>query len=139
MRAACQSCLRRAGISAHWRAMEIVTTKEERTWSMVAHLSAFIGHFIPFGHIIGPLVIWILKKDQMPLVDDQGKEALNFQIAVTIYAAILIALCFTIVGIVLAIPLGFVLWFFDIIVVIIAAVKANEGVRYRYPMSIRFI
>ncbi len=119
--------------------MEIVTTKEERTWSMVAHLSAFIGHFIPFGHIIGPLVIWILKKDQMPLVDDQGKEALNFQIAVTIYAAILIALCFTIVGIVLAIPLGFVLWFFDIIVVIIAAVKANEGVRYRYPMSIRFI
>ena len=109
--------------------------KEERTWAMVAHLSAFIGHFVPFGHIIGPLVIWILKKDQFPLVDDQGKEAINFQITITLYFIGAGLLCFLIIGF----PLLLGLWIFDLIVIIIAAVKANDGERYRYPASIRFI
>ena len=46
--------------------MDGVTTKEERLWAMIAHLSAFSGHFIPFGHVLGPLVVWILKKDELP-------------------------------------------------------------------------
>jgi uncharacterized Tic20 family protein len=111
------------------------TTKEERTWAMFAHLSTFAGHFIPFGHIIGPLVIWMIKKDELPLVNDQGKEALNFQITMT-FAFIVAALSLFIV-------VGFVLlpavWLFDVIVTIIAAVKANEGVAYRYPLCLRLV
>ncbi len=102
---------------------------------MFAHLSSFAGHFIPFGHIGGPLLIWMLKKDSMPLVADQGKEALNFQITMT--------LAFIIAAVSLFVLIGFVLlpavWLFDVIVTIIAAVKANEGVAYRYPLCLRFV
>ncbi|KAB2646645.1 MAG: DUF4870 domain-containing protein [Verrucomicrobia bacterium] len=111
------------------------TPAEERTWAMFAHLSSFAGHFIPFGHIGGPLLIWMLKKDSMPLVADQGKEALNFQITMT--------LAFIIAAVSLFVLIGFVLlpavWLFDVIVTIIAAVKANEGVAYRYPLCLRFV
>jgi uncharacterized Tic20 family protein len=102
---------------------------------MFAHLSAFSGHFIPFGHVVGPLIIWCVKKDEMPFVNDQGKEALNFQITMTL--ALIVA------GISLLVLVGVVLlpavWLFDVIVTIIAAVKANEGVPYRYPLTLRFI
>jgi uncharacterized Tic20 family protein len=110
-------------------------TKDERNWAMFAHLSTFSGHVVPFGHIAGPLVIWCLKKDEMPFVNNQGKEALNFQITVTLYFIISAVLCFVLIGFVL---LG-VVWLFDVIVTIVAAVKANEGVPFRYPLSIRFI
>ena len=102
---------------------------------MAAHLSAFVGHFIPFGHIIGPLVVWVWKKDELPLVNDQGKEALNFQIAMTIYFAIAGVLCFAFVGL-LMLP---VLWLFDVIVVVLATVRSNEGLPYRYPFTIRLV
>ncbi|MEA3188395.1 MAG: uncharacterized protein QOD99_2225 [Chthoniobacter sp.] len=112
------------------------TVKEERMWAMLAHLSAFLGHFLPgIGNIVAPLVIWILKKDEFPLVDDQGKEALNFQISMTIYYLIAGALCFVLIGIPILIGLGI----FNLIIIIVAAVKANDGVRYRYPFTIRFI
>jgi len=109
--------------------------KEARNWAMFAHLSSFAGHVIPFGHIGGPLLIWLLKKDEMPLVDDQGKEALNFQITMTIAFIVSAILIFVLIGFVLI----FAVWLFDVIVTIIAAVKANEGVAYRYPLCIRFI
>src|SRR5882762_7759156 len=100
------------------------SNKEERNWAMIAHLSSFAGHFFPFANIGGPLLVWMLKKDAMPFVDDQGKEALNFQITMTIA---LIISAFS-----LLILVGFVLlpavYLFDIVVTIIAAVKANEGV-----------
>ena len=109
--------------------------KDARDWAMFAHLSTFAGHFIPFGHLAGPLIIWCLKKDEMPFVNDQGKEALNFQITMT--------LAFIVAGISILILVGIALlpavWLFDVIVTIIAAVKANEGVAYRYPCSIRFV
>ena len=66
----------------------------ERTFAMLCHLSALIGFFIPFGHIIGPLIIWLIKKDTSKLVDDQGRESLNFQISLTIYIFILTILAF---------------------------------------------
>jgi len=110
-------------------------SKDERNWAMFAHLSTFAGHVIPFGHVAGPLIIWSLKKDEMPFVRDQGKEAINFQITMTL--ALIIA------GLSILILVGFVLfpavWLFDVIVTVIAAVKASEGVAYRYPLSIRFI
>jgi len=109
---------------------------EEYTWGMACHLSAlaaFIG--IPFGHILGPLVVWLIKRDQFPFVDAQGKEALNFQISMTIYAIVAFILCFVLIGIPLLIAIGIL----DLILVIVAAVKASTGQSYRYPLAIRFI
>jgi uncharacterized protein len=113
----------------------VAGSSEERTWAMAAHLSAFVGHFIPFGHIFGPMVVWILKKDQFPLVNDQGKEAMNAQISFTLYFFIAGLLCFVLIGF----PLLVALWVWDIVVVILAAIKANEGQPYRYPYILRFI
>jgi hypothetical protein len=111
------------------------TTKDERTWAMLCHLSTLAGFVIPFGNIAGPLVIWSIKKDAFPLVEDQGKEALNFQISMTIYVIASIILIFLLVGIPLLIGLGL----FDLIVTVIAAINANDGVKYRYPLCIRFV
>jgi hypothetical protein len=112
-------------------------------WGMLCHLSALAGLLIPTANIIGPLVVWLVKKDEMPLVDDQGKEALNFQISLTIYllvaAAISGILIMVVIGIVL-LPLvivGFPI--FGTVMAIIAALKANQGEAYRYPFCIRFI
>ncbi len=114
---------------------DLVPNKEARNWAMFAHLSTFVGHFIPFGHIGGPLLIWLLKKDEMPFVNDQGKEALNFQITMTLAFIVAALSLFVLVGVVL-LP---AVWLFDVIVTIIAAVKANEGVAYRYPLCLRLV
>lgn len=109
--------------------------RDENLWAMLCHISVFAGFLMPFGNIIAPLIIWLIKKDEYPLVNDQGKEAINFQITLTIYffaSALLIIL-------VIGIPLLIVLAFFGFIVTIIATIKASEGEKYRYPMTIRFI
>ncbi|HET6546659.1 MAG TPA: DUF4870 domain-containing protein [Rhodanobacteraceae bacterium] len=108
---------------------------DERMWATFAHLSALLGFVIPFGSVLGPLVVWLIKKDQMPLVDDQGKEALNFQITMVIAFIVCCILIFVLIGFLLM----FVVALFDLIMVIIAAVRANNGEHYRYPLSIRFI
>jgi hypothetical protein len=110
-------------------------SSDEKTWAALCHASALSGFLIPFGNIIGPLVIWLVKKSTMPLVDDQGKESLNFQISVLIYAAISAVLIFVVIGFVLLIAVGI----FALVMTIIAAVKASGGDRYRYPLCIRFI
>ncbi len=109
--------------------------KDARLWGMLCHLIAFSGYVIPFGSVLGPLIIWLIKKDEMPFVDDQGKESLNFQLTMLIAVIISAILMFVVIGFLL---LG-VLIIFQIIVVIMASIKANEGVRYRYPYTIRFI
>ncbi len=108
---------------------------QERTWGLIAHLSALAGFLVPFGHIIGPLVIWLIKKDESPFVDDQGKESINFQISMTLYAIVAAVLILVIIGIFLLIGIGIL----DIVLVIVAAVKANAGEKFRYPLTIRFI
>lgn len=110
-------------------------SSDERMWAMLCHLSAFAGYLVPFGNILGPLVIWLIKKDQYALVDDQGKEALNFQISIMIWAAVAAVLCFVIIGI----PLLIAVVIFSIVMTIIAAIKANGGESYRYPLTIRLI
>jgi uncharacterized protein len=110
--------------------------KDIRMWAMLCHLSAFSGYVgVPFGHVVGPLIIWLIKKGEMPLVDDQGKESLNFQITMTIAAAISFVLVFVVIGIFLLIAVGI----FDIVCIIMASIAANKGERYRYPFAIRFI
>jgi uncharacterized Tic20 family protein len=112
-----------------------VVSADARQWAMFAHLSALVGFVIPFGNVIGPLVVWLMKKDTMPFVDDQGKESLNFQITVTIAAVVCMALIVVLIGI----PLLFVVGLVALVLTIIAAVKANEGTAYRYPFTLRLI
>jgi hypothetical protein len=107
----------------------------ERTWAMLCHLLAFAGFVFPFGNIIGPVIIWQIKKQESELVDDQGKESVNFQITVTIAGLVCFVLSFAVIGIPLAVALGI----FDIVIVIIATIRANNGERYRYPVSWRVI
>jgi len=109
--------------------------RDERMWGMFCHLSAMAGYIIPFGSIVGPLIIWSLKKDEFPFVDDQGKEALNFQISMFIYLVISAILIIVVIGILLLIALGI----FQLIMIIIASVKANNGESFRYPLSIKFL
>ncbi len=110
-------------------------TQDERNWGMFAHLSALAGAIVPFGSVIGPLVIWLMKKDESPFIEDQAKEALNFQITMAIGFLICFVLIFVVIGVFL-LPL---LLIFDLILTIIAAVEANKGNRYRYPFALRLI
>jgi uncharacterized Tic20 family protein len=98
-------------------------------------LSALVGYIIPFGSIIGPLIIWQIKKNEMPFVDDQGKEALNFQITMAIAVIVCIVLMLILIGFLLIWIVGIV----DLIFIVIAAISANNGQAYRYPLNLRLI
>lgn len=111
-------------------------SSEERTWGMLSHLlalSGFIG--VPFGNILAPLIIWLVKKDQSQFVADQAKESLNFQISLIIYAIVSGILVLVLIGFVL---LG-VIFIGGIVLTIIATMKANNREHYRYPFTIRLI
>lgn len=108
---------------------------EERTVSMLCHLSALSGGFIPFGNIIGPLIFWLIRKDQYPEVDRQGKDALNFQISMTLWMIVSAILILLVIGIFVLIALGVL----NLVMIIVASVKSNNGERFKYPLSIEFI
>jgi len=121
-------------------------SQEERQWAMFAHLSALVGGLLTsaiggWGFFIGPLVIWLMKKDTMPFVADQAKESLNFNI--TVSAIFLVLLILTIVtlgiGALLTVPVMLVVGIGALVLIVIASMKANEGVAYRYPFAIRLI
>ncbi|MBW2438354.1 MAG: DUF4870 domain-containing protein [Deltaproteobacteria bacterium] len=102
---------------------------------MWAHISTFLSMLVPLGNLIGPIIVWQLKKNESEFVADQAKEALNFQISLVIYMLISAVLIFVVIGIFLLIGLAI----FSLIMVIVAGVKANQGEYYRYPMCLRFI
>lgn len=110
-------------------------SQDERTQAMLCHLTGLLGGLIPPVNIIAPLVIWLLKKDQSQFVNDQGKEALNFQISATVYFVIALVLMIVLIGI-LALPVVGLYW---LIFGIIATIKSNEGVYYRYPFIFRLV
>jgi uncharacterized Tic20 family protein len=112
----------------------IVVPKDARNWGMICHLVAFSGFVIPFAHVLGPLIVWAIKKDDHPFIDDQGKEAMNFQLSMTIYSIVAFLLIFVVIGVFLLIALCV----FVVVMIIVASIKANEGVYYRYPLTIRF-
>ena len=113
-----------------------VTSSHTRTWSVLCHASALLGLFFHFlGHILGPLIVWLAKRGESAEIDAHGKESLNFQLSMLIYDAIALILCFVLIGI----PILIGLWILNIILVIIASIKASEGQLYRYPLTIRFI
>lgn len=117
-------------------------SNEERTWALVAHLSALSGLITGFGMILGPLVVWLITKDSKTFAASEAKESLNFNISWMLWGILLgiaaFILTFVLVGILLWIALGFfsLVW---IILCIIGGIKANEGVPYRYPLTVRFI
>lgn len=110
-------------------------SRSEKNYAMFCHLVAFSGFIIPFGSIIGPLVMWLIKKEESEFINYHGKESLNFQISIAIYAIISGILALVLIGILFLIALG-IIW---IVFVIIASVKTSEGEEYRYPLTIRFV
>jgi uncharacterized protein len=123
-----------------------VPAAEEKQWALFAHLSAILGaivtgHVFGIGCFLGPLIIWLIKRDTMPFVADQGKEALNFNITLAIVGAalFLVALLTFGIGLILAIPAGAVAALGWLVFTVIAAIKASEGVAYRYPITLRLV
>jgi uncharacterized Tic20 family protein len=119
---------------------------EERQWAMFAHLSALLGVLVTgwvggWGWFLGPLIIWLVKKDTMPFVNDQAKEALNFNITIAIIFVILTILGVVTLGVgfLIAFPLMVIIGIAALVFIILAAIKANEGVAYRYPFTLRLI
>ena len=109
---------------------------EARQWATICHivaLSGLLGNGI--GFVIGPLVVWVLKKEDHPFIDEAGREAINFQLTMFLAAMVSAFLIFLGVGFVLLIVVGVMM----AVMPIIAALKTNQGERYRYPFSIRFI
>jgi uncharacterized Tic20 family protein len=111
-------------------------SKEEQNWAMGCHLAALSGFIVPFGTILGPLIVWLIKRAEMPMVDRHGKEALNFQITVAIAFLICIPLAFVLIGFVLM----FVVGVGALILTIMAAVKVSNGdFEYKYPFALRLL
>lgn len=108
---------------------------DETNWGMFAHLSALLGFLIPFGNVIGPLVIWLTKGKESAHVGTEAREALNFQITVAIGALICFVLVFVAIGVLLMALLAVA----DLVLVIVAAVSASKGQSYRYPFAIRLV
>ena len=106
---------------------------EAMKWAMFCHLAALVGYIIPSGHILGPLIVWGAKRKTADFIDRQGKEALNFQISITVYA--LVAAIIPGIGWLLL----FLLILTDLALIIMAAVRAKGGVEYRYPITFRLI
>ena len=113
-----------------------VPTQDEKTWGMLAHLTAFSGFLIPLGSVLGPLIVWLVKRDESAFVADQGKEALNFNISVLLAACVCAALVWVLL---IGVLLGVVLFLYWLAMTIIAAIKASEGIRYRHPFTLRLI
>jgi uncharacterized Tic20 family protein len=90
---------------------------------------------IPVLNIVAPLVLWLIKKDSMPFVNDQGKEVLNFQITLSIVFFI----CLLTFWLILPMVIAFGVAIAAIVLMILAAIKANDGIAYRYPFTLRLI
>lgn len=124
-----------------------------RTWSMLVHLAALSVFIFTPGLVLGPLLVWQIKKNDLPEIDRHGKEAVNFQLTVVIINIILVLVLFGSIGFSFfwrspiyffgpGIGLAFIIWCFNLIAIILAVVaglRANNGEFYRYPFAIRFI
>lgn len=108
---------------------------DARMWAMITHLSALPGSVVLIGSVLAPLVIWQIQKDKSAFVDYHGKEAVNFQITMAIAFALSFLLMLVIIGLVL-VAIVAIIW---LLFTIIAAIKANNGEYYRYPITFRFI
>lgn len=112
------------------------TTRDARKWASICHIAALVGLLgNGIGFLIGPLIVWLIKREDHPFIDDQGKEAVNFMITMFLAAFLCIPLIFVLIGIPILIIIGILM----IVLPIVAAIKANDGVAFRYPLSLRII
>src|SRR4030095_13160072 len=113
-----------------------LSSADVRTWNVLCHASALAGFFFPgAGHIIAPLIVWLVKRGDSPDIDAHGKESVNFQLSMLIYSAISAIPCLVLIGVVLLA----ILHILNVVFVIIASIRASEGKFYRYPLTIRFL
>lgn len=105
-------------------------TQDEKTLGIVMHVLCLVGF-----PILGPLVVWLIKKDQSSYLDRQGRELLNFQISYLLYAFVSALLCFVLIGV----PLIFAVGVATIVLTIIGIVSAADGKVYRFPLTIRLL
>jgi hypothetical protein len=110
--------------------------EQARLWAMLSHMTALCALTgIPFGNILAPLFIWLWKRRTSPLVDSNGKESLNFQISMTLYGIGALILCLVLIGLVLLLVIAVA----ELVLVIMASLKADKGEVYRYPLTLRII
>lgn len=102
---------------------------------MLCHLSTLCIYVFPLGHLLAPFLIWQIKKHDLPGIEPHAKEALNFQFSICLYGLVSCVLIFAVIGI----PLLMILGIFNLVCIILAAVKANNGEPWRYPLCIRFL
>ena len=110
-------------------------SSEDRMWGALAHLSAFAIYFTGIGHIVGPMIIWLWKRDTNPFVASEAREAMNFNISVSLYAVIAGVLCVVLIGF----PLLIALHTFQVICIIVGALRASDGLPFRYPLNLRLV
>lgn len=114
----------------------VAPTENERTWGMLAHLAAFGGLVVPLvGNVVAPLIVWHSWRGRSAFVAEQALESLNFNITVSIAAVVCWVAVFIFIGLLLGMAL-FIAW---LALTIIAAIKASEGVSYRYPFALRLV
>ncbi len=109
--------------------------RNDRNLAMIAHLSAFAGTVFPFGNLLGPLAVWLAKRDESDFVGAHALEALNFQITMTLAGIASAILCIVLIGFIL-LPIIAIAW---VVLTIMASIKANEGKEYRYPFTLRLV
>ncbi|QDU69017.1 DUF4870 domain-containing protein [Engelhardtia mirabilis] len=120
-------------------------TTDERTLGCLAHLSAFAGFLVPFGNVIGPLVIWLNKRDDSPFVAEHARRSLNFQIsAMVFFAAWVFVLIFSLHAtggrsVFVLVPVLLCAWSFEMVCAVRGAMRGNEGREYRYPISLDWV
>jgi uncharacterized Tic20 family protein len=110
-------------------------TAEQKQMGMFLHLSQLINLIIPLGGVIAPIVLWQMKKDEMPALDAHGKMVVNWLISSLIYCAVSFVLTFVLIGILGFIAIGLM----SIIFPIVGGIKANNGELWEYPLTIKFL
>ena len=131
----CPQCGANLAVGGNQPAQAGTVDQEIRNTAVAAHLSTLAGLVVPFGSVIGPLAVWLTRRDRDRFIDDTGREALNFGISIAIYGLVALAAALLLVGIPVLI-LGMIAW---VVLAGLAATKASQGQAYRYPLTIRFV
>lgn len=120
----------------HSTALALAPSRDARKWATLAHLSALVGLLgNGIGFLLGPLVVWLVKREDDPFIEEQGREAVNFQLTMFLALFVSAPLVIVLIGIPLLILVGITMT----VLPIVASIKANEGEHFRYPLTIRFI
>jgi uncharacterized Tic20 family protein len=130
------------GAPAPYAPRQPMSPEQSRQWAMLAHLSALAGYLVGGLAFLGPLVVYMIKKDEDAFVADQAREALNFNLSVLLYLVVLGVVTFVLIILIvglLLIPVILAVVIAHLVLVIIAGIQANKGIAYRYPLTIRFV